>query len=147
MHEPGPLGGPGGPIPAAEVPVTTSHARRAARRAAHALALLALVACEGTVIVPDGPGPGPDPGPGPGALDFSRAAIVSGHPEALNESERRLVDRLRGLGFSVDVLDDDGFTLDRVGSRGVVVVSKTTRSDNVGARLKSFAGGVLFWED
>lgn len=105
----------------------------------------------------DPPGPSEPPGdpgdPGdPGGNDdppsqAGTIVLLVGDPGDLNESERQLRDYLGGFGREVRIVDDDGFSLDRVDGCDVVVMSKTISSTNVADRLRPTTCGVVFWED
>jgi len=71
--------------------------------------------------------------------------LVVDSPGSLNESEVRIRERLQGAGADVRLANDDGFT--PPSDCGLILLSKTVHSENVGSHLKSARCGVVFWED
>ena len=122
-----------------------------------ALAAVVLAACgvdpvgsgdDGPSDPPGEPGdPGGDEGNGGGPSPSGVIVLLVGDPGDLNESERRIRDDLNGFGRDVEIVDDDGFGLDRTDGCDLVVMSKTVQSDKVGDRLRPVSCGVVFWED
>lgn len=76
-----------------------------------------------------------------------RALFLVGDPATLNVSETRIRDRVEELGFPVVVRADRGFTTAAAAGFPLILISKTTRSRNIGKSLQSFPGGIVFWED
>lgn len=68
-------------------------------------------------------------------------------PEALNTSEAAIRDRFVALGLEVRIRADVGFRAADAQGFELVAISKTVRSSSIGSKLRSFEGGVIFWED
>lgn len=68
-------------------------------------------------------------------------------PAALNVSEVQIRDRVEELGFEVVVQADREFTAEAATTFEILLISKTASSSNIGKKLRTFEGGVVFWED
>lgn len=79
-----------------------------------------------------------------GAGSSGPAYLVVGDPGALNGSEQQIGDRLEASGFDLRVVEDSTIV---PASCGVIVLSKTSESEDLGDRLKSAPCGIVFWED
>lgn len=86
-------------------------------------------------------------GQDPVALDRTALLVSDGGIEDLNASEMALRSRLRSRRFDVTATSDVDLREGDGASYDVVVMSKTVDSGDVGAKLKSAATGVVFWED
>lgn len=76
------------------------------------------------------------------------ALFVVGDPNAANESERLMADRLRQHhDLSVHLIDDDHVTVADADEVAVVLISKTGESEKTGAMFRDATTPVVFWED
>lgn len=87
-----------------------------------------------------GPGGGPPPPP-PGRS----ALLVVADPATLG-TEAGLVPRLRGLGFTVTLADDNTVTAADAAGSSVVLISQSVASTVLGAKLRTVPQPVVVWK-
>jgi len=83
--------------------------------------------------------------PSAGSPDGANAFLVVRHPNDMNDSERQIQARLEAAGLDLEIVDDDAFGLPP--ECDLIVISKTSQSDDLGDRFKPATCGIVFWED